>query len=271
MINLNELNHGYLSYSGLTTWQDCPHKFKMKYVEKVKLNSDSIYNHYGKIMHSILEDYFEVGKTQKKFIAEALEKWKIDYEAKWQDDFIDPKFHLKEKDKDIFYKQGIVTIKTKLPKLQKAIEKKFGKFAIVKKEQELTTPLYNCVNMMSKIDLIIHILKTDTYAVIDYKAVKDMSKWKRPPDVKFHQANIYEENVAQNKKELEPKENLTSHFLIIPRVNPKEPMTFIDNNLPMVKTSNWVNNMVFGIEHEIFFTNRKSCFLCEYKNTEHCP
>lgn len=271
MLDLNEINHGYLSYSGIKTWQECPFKFKRKYVDKIRINSDSIYNHYGKIMHAILEDYFEVGKTQKKFIAEALEKWEADYTEKWQDSFIDPKFKLKEKDKEVFYKQGIATIKTKLPKLQKAIEKKFGKFAIVKKEQELVTPLFGCVNMMSKIDLIIHALDTDTYAIIDYKAVKDLSKYKRPTEVQFHQANIYEENVAQNKDSLEPKENLTSHFLIIPRVSPKEPMTFVDNNLSMVNTKRWVRNLVFGIENEIFFRNDKSCFMCEYRNTEHCP
>ncbi len=268
-MDLKEINHGFLSYSGLSSWQNCPYKFWLYYIDKSRINSDSIYSFYGWNIHSIMEKYFQPKITKEEFVECALPEWERLYFDGWKDSFIDPKFHLTEEARITFYEQGISTIKNKLPKLHRMLKKKFGDYTIYGKEKEIIKPLYNAPNIKGFLDLIIS--HDDGLTICDYKAVKDLSKWKRIKPLQYYQLNLYEALLRW-----EMNVEVGSCWVIFPRVSEKEHTTIIDNpstELDRTRTQEWVNNILVGIQNDIFFKNKTSghCFLCEYNKSEHCP
>jgi RecB family exonuclease len=48
---------GRISWSQFGVWSNCPHKWKLNYVDKIRPGSDSIYTVYGKAMHVVLQTY----------------------------------------------------------------------------------------------------------------------------------------------------------------------------------------------------------------------
>jgi len=48
---------GRISWSQFGVWSQCPHKWKLNYVDKIRPGSDSIYTVYGKAMHEVLQTY----------------------------------------------------------------------------------------------------------------------------------------------------------------------------------------------------------------------
>ncbi len=50
-------NKEYISFSELQAWEDCKYKHKLKYVDKIYLFSESVYNNFGTAIHASLEDY----------------------------------------------------------------------------------------------------------------------------------------------------------------------------------------------------------------------
>jgi len=60
---------GRISWSQFGVWSNCPHKWKLNYVDKIRPGSDSIYTVYGKAMHEVLETYLQT--MFEKTISEA--------------------------------------------------------------------------------------------------------------------------------------------------------------------------------------------------------
>jgi len=268
-MDLSNVNHGYLSYSGMTTWNDCPYKFYLHYIAKQRVRSDNIYNHFGGVMHEIMEQLFDPNMKKTDFIKAALPLWKEKYFEGWEDSFIDPKFYLKEEDKIIFYEQGINTIKNKLTKIHAALKRRYGDYTIVGKELSCETPIFNGTNITGNMDLVIDSPKKGAHIIIDYKAVKDFSKWRNVKPIKFHQANIYDElyRVQHGCEKVE------TAFLIISRAKDNEIIQFVDNPLEKSATYEWVDIVTFGIKNDVFFKNKggSSCYMCQYNRTEYCP
>jgi len=266
LLLLKDINHGFVSYSGLSTWSECPHKFKLRYIDKIKIQSGNIYTHYGKCMHEVMEKHFN---GHEDFDKEAARNTfgKL-YEEKWEDTFIDPKFHLTEKAKGEFLSQGFLTIDFLIPDFHQTLVDKFGEYDIVGKEIESTVMAFNKINMRGFTDLVIK-TKDGEHIGLDYKAVKDHSKWTNPDPSKFHQMNIYTE-VLDKQHKIHCDQGF---FVIVPRVKWQEGFMFVENKMPIQNTETWALNIAFGIQNEIFFKSKQhgNCFLCEYRQTEHCP
>ena len=49
----------HISYTQLSTWMECPHRWKEMYIDKVK-NPPNIYLSFGTAMHETLQEYMEL-------------------------------------------------------------------------------------------------------------------------------------------------------------------------------------------------------------------
>ena len=49
-----------ISYSQLSMFSECPHRWKLNYVDKLKVSESNIYLIFGTAMHEVLQKYLEV-------------------------------------------------------------------------------------------------------------------------------------------------------------------------------------------------------------------
>ena len=48
-----------ISWSQVQIYNQCPHKWKLNYIDKIRPGSDSIYTVYGKALHATMQTYLE--------------------------------------------------------------------------------------------------------------------------------------------------------------------------------------------------------------------
>ena len=72
------------SHSRLSTFEQCPFKFKLKYIDKLKPDIEkTIESHLGSAVHETLEWVYNTIKQTKKFIT--ISEIITYYAVKWQD------------------------------------------------------------------------------------------------------------------------------------------------------------------------------------------
>ena len=49
-----------ISWSQFSIWTSCPYKWKLNYIDKIRLGTDSIYTVYGKAVHEVIQTYLTV-------------------------------------------------------------------------------------------------------------------------------------------------------------------------------------------------------------------
>jgi len=101
----SKIKRNYLSYSQINTFLNCPHKYQLIYIDKVKSNSESIESYMGKVVHEVLEWLYNQRKDY--YIWDLLEdKYKNIWNKKWHSEiYIAP--IRKQYNKDYFMKLGL--------------------------------------------------------------------------------------------------------------------------------------------------------------------
>ena len=63
-----------ISYSQYSQWSNCPHKWKLNYIDKLSQFTDSIHTMFGTSMHEVLQTYLTVMYNDTVKMADALPK-----------------------------------------------------------------------------------------------------------------------------------------------------------------------------------------------------
>ena len=81
-MNMSSIKKTYFSYSQINTFLNCPQKYKLLYVNKIKLKSEGIEAFIGKIVHEVLEwiyknkvSYLLWDNIQEKYFKICNKKW----------------------------------------------------------------------------------------------------------------------------------------------------------------------------------------------------
>ena len=81
---MSESKKKYYSYSRLSTFENCPQKYKIQYIDKIKSNSEGIEAFIGKRVHESLEwlyenanqnNFISFDKLENKFDQLWIKKW----------------------------------------------------------------------------------------------------------------------------------------------------------------------------------------------------
>ena len=73
------------SYSRLNTFDNCPQKYKIQYIDLIKSENDSIEAYMGKIVHSVLEELYQTKDLKSQFIP--FDKLIDIYSRLWNDNW----------------------------------------------------------------------------------------------------------------------------------------------------------------------------------------
>ena len=77
-----KIKYNHLSYSQINTFINCPHKYKLIYIDQIQSNSESIESYMGKIVHEVLEWMYNEKKSY--YIWDLIED---EYKKKWSENW----------------------------------------------------------------------------------------------------------------------------------------------------------------------------------------
>jgi len=156
------------SNSRLSTFEQCPLKYRFRYIEKIPSQIQSIESHLGSIVHDSLEWlYLEVKKGDTPAISELIEF----YSKKWEEDYnpetLIVNHGLAEED---YFNKGVKFL------IDYYVKNKPFDDNTLEVEKEIITNLDQGgdYKIQGFIDRLVHNLKTGEYEIHDYKTANNL-------------------------------------------------------------------------------------------------
>jgi len=255
----------HISFSELATWNECPHKHKLMYLDRIRSFKGNEFTAFGTSIHNLCEkalldesiDMREAFLTSMNEEANRLNALGVE---------LDEKFWLELKE------QGIGLTNHILP----GVKRYFGSYTVISTEEQLMEPtdLDDDYKFKGFIDLVVQ-TEDGKYHIIDWKSCSwgwDLKK-KTDPMITY-QLTLYKYYFARKHK-IDPK-MIETHFALLKR-------TAIENNVEIFrvtsgprKTKNvltLLKKAIYNIKAKTHIKNRLSCYInrkCEFCHTQHC-
>jgi RecB family exonuclease len=278
-----------VSYSQYSMWSQCPHRWKLNYIDRLSTFTDSIHTMFGTSMHEIMQIWvktiYEVSAKaaneldlntmllakMKKLYAEIMK-------VEGAEHFTTPE-ELTE-----FWKDGCAI----LDFLKKRRGDYFSKKGWVLKgiETELDYPLTDLIGFRGFVDLILENKITQKIKIIDIKtSTMGWNKWMKTDKKKTDQLLLYKQ--FYSKQFNTPMDKIDVEYFIVKRKlyeNVDWPQKRVQSFIPangtpsinkVVKNlSDFLNDGFDGGEHKhkdyLKNASKKTCRWCEFNQTEHC-
>ncbi len=278
-----------VSYSQYSMWSQCPHRWKLNYIDRLSTFTDSIHTLFGTAMHEVIQTWVETIYEKTAKAANELDldtmlltKLKTIYREKMNregaEHFTTPE-QLAE-----FWEDG----KAILDFLKKRRGEYFSKkgYKLLGIETELKYPLTDGINFIGFIDLILGDEISGEVKIIDIKtSTMGWNKWMKTDKNKTDQLLLYKQ--FYSKQMNVPLDKIKVEYFIVKRrlyenldFPQKRVQSFIPaNGTPSINKvvknlSNFLEDGFENDEHKLkeYFKNKsqKTCKWCEFKNTEHC-
>jgi len=265
----------HVSYSELVTWLDCSWKHFQKYIQKIKLDSQSEHTEFGHVMHEALQTFLGTrvmpsSETVIENLKEAFAKYNISVKEKEFHDTVEP-------------------ILAEVPQF---LTETFGDWEYIAAEEQLYEAVMVQEDRFFKgfIDGIVKIKKSARlkrakpdeyeYWIVDWKTCAwGWTMEKKTDRKKTMQLAFYKH--FWSKKLGIPFEDIKCGFILLKRTPAKDKETGkTKSRIELVPVSvgpktmqaalDDLGRMLGSVKKGFKTKNRNSCTYCEYKNTEHC-
>jgi len=242
------------SNSGLSTYKNCPHKYKLKYIVRIKPPEKGIEAFLGNRVHETLEKlYKELLLTKLNRLEELLEYYNSQWEKSWDENVVVTR---KEFTVDHYRNTG-----------REAISSYYKRYSPFNQSKTLSTEFQinfkiNDITITGKIDRLSH-NGDGFYEIHDYKTSRSLPT-QNELDHDW-QLGLYQ--IGVKEKFRDAKEiNLIWHYLIFDK---EFSSTRSDAQLEDLEKR--VLSLIKAIEKETIFNPKESnlCDWCEY--FEYCP
>lgn len=239
-----------ISYSQYSMWANCPHAWKLKYVDGHKIDDTSINTIFGTAMHEVIQEWLDVLYNKSETVAKSVylhEGFKDKLLTLFKDNTLETdkgKVFLSDKKTLMeYYEQGCKI----LDYVQQNYKKLFptNNTVLYAIEYELSVEVKPGVQYIGYIDIVTHNTEDNTFVLYDLKTSrKGWSEYEKKDPIKLGQLLLYKTFFAHQVGV--PEENITVEFVIlkrtiyenspypIPRVSKFEP----SNGKPSVN-KNW--------------------------------
>ena len=222
---LKEIVYGVeksISYSQMSTFLSCPHKWSLQYRDGYYTSEASINMTFGTALHEVLQHYITViynvsGAEADRIDLEAYfeerfrETYLKDYKSNKNVHFSDP-VEMRE-----FYEDGIEIIKT-IKKLRSGLFSKQGWYLVGCEIPILITPIPEYKNVLYKgyLDVVLYHEPTNSFKIMDIKtSTKGWDDKTKKDDIKQFQLILYKKYFAKQFG-LE-EDNIEIEFFIVKR------------------------------------------------------
>ena len=215
-----EINFAYqknISYSQMSIFRGCPHRWKLQYKDKIKRFTSSIHTVFGTAIHETMQHYLDIA-YEKSFAAADRE---IDIKEYFQEKFIGEYQVQYKKNNDShfsdavemreFFEDGAAILDWFKKKRSRYFSKK-GTYLVGCEIPIVIAPnkMYNNVLYMGYLDIVTYNERSDTFKIIDIKtSTKGWNKFAKKDESKQYQLLLYKQyfseqyNIPLDKIEIE--------------------------------------------------------------------
>jgi hypothetical protein len=282
---------GRISYSQLSMYNQCPYRWKLNYIDKLRVSESNIYLIFGIAFHEVLQLYLDT--MFKKTIREANE---LDLPRILRDNMVREFENAKESDgkepctlEEIkeFYDDGIYIIDF-FKKHRSEYFTNVGGWELIGCEIPVDLVLKNNLNWIGYLDVVLYHKPTNVIKIIDIKtSTMGWNKWQKQDFNKTSQLLLYKRFYSEMYDH--PISDIEIEYFIVKRKlweNAKFPQKRVQKFVPANGTPslNKVGNLLSEFVQGAFDDNGekldkeyekkpsvKNCKWCEFKDLpDHC-
>ena len=279
-----------ISYSQYNQWVTCPYKWKLNYIDKLGVFTDSIHTLFGTSMHEVLQTYLTVmyNDTIKTADALPLEKMLLHRMRTNYTQIMERnggEVFCEQSDMEEFYNHGLLILEWFKKKRGMYFSKKG--YELVGIEVPVDYDLPNKIKFIGYIDVIIYDSVRDRYKIIDIKtSTMGWNKYQKADKSKTDQLLLYkyfygaQHDISVDKIDVEyfiVKRKLYEKVDFPQRrvqtfqpASGKPSINKLMNNLNQFLGESFIDGE-YNLEHNyIKQPSKKNCRYCEFNQTEHC-
>ena len=278
-----------ISYSQLSMFSECPHKWKLNYIDKLKVSEPSIHLLFGTAMHEVIQKYLDVMyqytvkradmlNLKRTLQEKMVEQFNIDKENYGKEPCT--KEELKE-----FFQDGCDI----LDFFKKHRGDYFSKkgYELIGCEVPVEMGLQKNLTWVGYLDIVMRDTIHDRIKIYDIKtSTMGWNKWMKADDNKTQQLLLYKQ--FYSKQYNHPIDKIDVEYFIVKRKlyeNAKFPQKRVQKFIPASGTvsMNKVAKKLTKFIGEAFdedgthtkndlppTPSKKACKWCEFKKTEYC-
>ena len=277
-----------ISYSQISMYNECPMRWKLNYVDDLRIFESNIYLIFGTAMHEVIQTYLEVMyhdsiknanklNLEQRLHDKMMERFKIDKEAYGKEpctldqlreffqDGCDILDFFKKRRGDYFNKRNYELIGCEVP---------------------IEVDMKNNIKMVGYLDIVLKHIPTDTIEIMDIKtSTQGWNKWMKKDENKTQQLLLYKQFYSQQYNH--PVDKIEVEYFIVKRKlweNAMFPQKRVQKFSPASgkPSMNKVAKRLDTFINEAFKSDgsyktdmiptpsKKSCRWCEFNQTEHC-
>ena len=278
-----------ISYSQLSMFTECPLRWKLNYVDDLRISESNIYLVFGTAMHEVLQTYLEIlyhdsAKNadlldlNKMLRDKLIEQFKI---AKERDD----KEPCTKEDLQEFFEDGVAIIDF----VKKRRNDYFGKrgFKLIGCEVPIDVKLKKDIKMVGYLDVVILDEIHNTIKIIDIKtSTRGWNKWQKRDENKTQQLLLYKQFYSEQYNH--PVDKIEVEYFIVKRklwentdfpqkrvqkfvpASGKPSMNKVAKRLDLFLETAFTDEGKHTTDKIFALPSKKACRWCEFNQTKHC-
>ena len=279
---------GRISYSQISMYNECPMRWKLNYVDDLRIFESNIYLIFGTAMHEVLQKYLEVMyyDTAKRADMIGLDRVLREkmVEGFKQAEESEGKATCTKQELQEFYEDGLEIIDF----FKKRRGDYFSKrdYELIGCEVPIEVDLQKNIRIVGYLDIVLKHKPTDIITIYDIKtSTRGWNKWMKKDQNKTQQLLLYKQ--FYSKQYNHPIERIDVEYFIVKRKLWEEAM-FPQKRVQLFvpasgkPSMNKVNNRLLKFMNEAFTEegeykndmvatpSKKACKWCEFRKTEHC-
>ena len=278
-----------ISYSQLSMFSECPHKWKLNYIDKLRVSEPSIHLLFGTAMHEVIQKYLNVMyeytakradqlNLERTLQEKMVEQFNIDKENYGKEPCT--KEELKE-----FFQDGCDILDFFKKRRGDYFSKKV--YELIGCEVPVEMGLQKNLTWVGYLDIVMKDTIHDRIKIYDIKtSTMGWNKWMKADDNKTQQLLLYKQ--FYSKQYNHPIDKIDVEYFIVKRKlyeNAKFPQKRVQKFIPASGTvsMNKVAKKLTKFIDEAFnedgthtknelppTPSKKACRWCEFKKTEYC-
>ena len=278
-----------ISYSQLSMFSECPHRWKLNYVDDLRIFESNIYLIFGTAMHEVLQKYLEVmyydtAKRADMIGYDRVLREKM-VEGFKQAEEAEGKPPCTKEELQEFYEQGVEIIDY----FKKKRNMYFGKknYELIGCEVPIEVDLQKNIKMVGYLDVVIKHKPTGMITIYDIKtSTSGWNKWMKKDENKTQQLLLYKQFYA--KQYDVPVENIEVEYFIVKRklyencdwpqkriqqwapASGKISMNRVGKRLGKFIDTAFNDDGSYNTDKLFPEPSKKACRFCEFNQTEYC-